>query len=68
MAKRKKPATDNRGAADERAAIKRKALNMQRVYESFNRPKFLSMALAIETLIDWIDRRSKRFRARKGGL
>lgn len=73
MAKGKRPTMDNRGAADERACIKRKALQMQHAYESVpctpaNRPKYRCMALAMETLVDWIDRRSKRFRARKGGL
>lgn len=54
----KRPTTDNRGAADERHAIKRKVISMMRS----------GVRISGKTLVDWIDARSKRFRARRGGL
>lgn len=63
MAKRKNPATDNRGAADERACIKRK---IKQILKN-DSPSISSDAVLI-VLLNWIDNRSERFRARKGGL
>ena len=59
---KKRPTTDNRGAADERACIKRKAKALQREWDQS------AGFQALHDIIDFIDSRSKRFKARKRGL
>ena len=62
MAKKKRPTTDNRGAADERACILAHISRIRRTGE---------YGSGYDTLIklhEWLESRSKRFKARKGGL
>lgn len=58
----KRPTTDNRGAADERACIR---AYLKRIQSTGN---YGSGTDTLRQVIAWIDSRSKRFKARKGGL
>ena len=68
--KKKRPKTDNRGAADERACIKAIVIRLGRA--SIILPNANEYARGVRetcaAIVKSIDSRSKRFKARKGGL
>lgn len=69
---KKRPQTDNRGAADERAQCKAHAKRLVKataITLADNLGEYRrGYRAAMKDLITWLDSRSKRFRKRKGGL
>jgi hypothetical protein len=67
-----RPKTLNRGAADEREAIKDHLKRMQRRYDKARPqiPKDLPRLAdhLVDSLLDWIAKRAERSSAQKGGL
>ena len=70
MVGKKRPTTDNRGAADERACIKRAVTEMIRGLDLLllDSKTVGEVRHHLGLVVKFIDSRSKRFKARKGGL
>ena len=66
---KKRPTTNNRGAADERACIKRKVKEMIHGLKVIDGGVPGAAARRhLSLVVSFIDSRTKRFKARKGGL
>lgn len=65
---RTRPRSPNRGAEDERGAILRNLRKRLRAVQNYEHEPYYQIAQVLRSIIGWIERRTSRTGAKKGGL